>query len=189
MLRAGLLRIQDFLTVRARRKDLPRFRALLAIEPGSRLLDVGGGTGAFTEQFADGCDEIVVLEPDAGKVRYGGRRREGLRFVHGHAEEIPFPDGYFDRAMAIVSLHHFANHDRALEEIRRVLAPSGRLVIHELDPSRGPGRRSHSLEKVFGGGHSTFFEPGELTEKLEEHGFREVAVQRAPVGYSITATR
>lgn len=189
MLRAGFLRVQDFLNLRTHRRDLSRLRAALAIEPGFRLLDVGGGTGVFTAVFAKGCKEIVVLEPDARKLAYGGRRRPGLRFVHGQAEEIPFPDGQFDRAVAIVSFHHILDPDRALEEVHRVLKPSGRFVLEEFDPIRGAGKRAHFFESTFGGGQSTFYTPSDLGAKLEAHGFHGVAIEPVGPGYLVTAAR
>lgn len=61
ILRGGIFRVQDFFSLRAHRADLPYLRAALALEPGFRLLDMGGGTGAYTAVFAAGCEEIVVL--------------------------------------------------------------------------------------------------------------------------------
>ncbi|MFQ6013614.1 MAG: class I SAM-dependent methyltransferase [Thermoplasmata archaeon] len=187
MLRAGFLRVQDWINLRTHRRDLPFLRAALALEPGCRLLDIGGGTGAYTAVFAAGCEEIVVLEPDGGKVAYGGRRRPGLRFVSGQAEEIPFPDGHFDRAAAIVSFHHVSDPDRALQEIHRVLRPAGRFVLEEFDPTRGPGKRAHFLESTFGGGRSTFYTPAALMARLEEHGFQATSHERVGPGYLLIA--
>ena len=58
---------------------------------------------------------------------------EGLRFVLGGAERIPFPEASFDGAMMLKSLHHVPldRLDDALEEIRRVLVPGGWLYVSE----------------------------------------------------------
>jgi demethylmenaquinone methyltransferase/2-methoxy-6-polyprenyl-1,4-benzoquinol methylase len=186
-LRAGLFRVQDWLSVRAHREDLPYLRRALALEPGFRLVDMGGGTGAYTAVFAAGCEEIVVLEPDRRKVAYGERRRPHVQFVAGQAEEIPFPDDHFDRATALVSLHHVQDQDRALQEVHRVLKPGGRFVIEEFDPREGRGKRAHIFESTFGGGHSTFFTPEDLRAKLEKHGLRGIAHEAVGPGYLLTA--
>ncbi|MFQ5986321.1 MAG: class I SAM-dependent methyltransferase [Thermoplasmata archaeon] len=188
-LRAGLLRVQDWLSVRAHRQDLPYLRRALAIEPGFRLLDIGGGTGAYTRVFATGCEEIVVLEPDKRKATYGERRRPNVRFVIGQVEEIPFSDDHFDRVTALVSLHHVQDHGRGLREVRRVLKPEGRFVVEEFDPRKGRGRRAHVFESTFGGGHSTFYTPDDLMAKLEEHGFSGVTFESVGPGYLAVASR
>ena len=186
-LRAGWFRVQDWLSVRAHRQDLPYLRRALALEPGFRLLDVGGGTGAYTAVFGQGAEEIVVLEPHDAKVRYGQQRRPNLRFVSALVEEIPFPDGHFDRTTAIVSFHHVQTPDRALEEMHRVLKAGGRLVVEEFDPSRGQRKRTHAFERTFGGDQSIFYTPDELRSKLEEHGFNGIAPEMIGPGYLLTA--
>ncbi|MFQ5907619.1 MAG: class I SAM-dependent methyltransferase [Thermoplasmata archaeon] len=187
ILRGGLLRVQDFFSLRAHRAELPSLRAALALEPTFRLLDMGGGTGAFTAVFAARCEEIVVLEPDRRKVAYGERRRPHVQFVAGQAEEIPFPDDHFDRATALVSLHHVHDQDRGLQEVHRVLKPGGRFVVEEFDPREGRGRRAHIFESTFGGSHSTFLTPEDLHARLEKHGFRGIAHEAVGPGYLLTA--
>ncbi len=169
-LRAGWFRVQDWLSVRAHRRDLPYLRRALAIEPGFRLLDVGGGTGAYTAMFGQGAEEMVVLERHDAKARYGQQRRPNLRFVAAPAEEIPFPDGHFNRTTAIVSFHHAQTPDRAPLEIHRVLKAGGRLVGEEFDPSRGRGRRTHAFERTFGGDQSIFYTPDELRSSSKSTG-------------------
>jgi ubiquinone/menaquinone biosynthesis C-methylase UbiE len=187
MLRGGLLRVQDWLSVRAHRGDLPSLRRALAIESGFRLLDVGGGTGAYTAVFGQGAEEIAVLEPHEARVRYGRQRRPHLRFVSAPAEAIPFPDDHFDRVTTIVSFHHVQEPDRALEEIRRVLKAGGRFVVEEFDPNHGRGRRAHAFERTFGGDQSIFYTPDELRSKLEGHGFGAIAHEMVGPGYLMTA--
>src|SRR5207247_1013602 len=62
-----------------------------------------------------------------------------IRFEEGRAEEIPFPDATFDRVTAVVAFHHIEDQGRAIQEMRRVLRDSGRLVLFEMPPSRAPG--------------------------------------------------
>ena len=146
-----MIRVAEWLSVRKRADDLETLRSLLAPLDGVRLLDVGGGAGAATERFAAGCGEVVVLEPDRRKVALGRRRRPSMRFEMGHAERIPFPDGAFDRVVSVVAFHHMEDQDQALDEMRRVLRPSGRIVLLELPPSRAPGR---IMRWLAGFGHS-----------------------------------
>ncbi len=183
------LRVQDFLNTRAREAILPHIVWSIEPESEARLLDVGGGTGAAAERFAKGSTEVVVLEPDRKKREYGRTRRIHLRFVEGSAENIPFPDEHFDRAVALVSFHHVKDQDKALDEIRRVLKPSGRVVFHEFDPESPRGKLNRFFENDVMGHECTFLLPSELKERLERHGFQDVSVESVMVGYVLNATK
>lgn len=169
-----LIRLQEWLSVRKRAPDLETLRDLVAPAPDVRLLDVGGGAGAATERYAAGCGEIVILDPNARKVTLGRKLRPSIRFEEGSAESLRFPDDSFDRVVAVVSFHHVEDPDRALEEMRRVLRESGRIVLLELPPARAPGRVARTIGSLRHAGPMSFWEPNELKAKVEAHGFREV---------------
>src|SRR2546422_9906185 len=114
-----LFRLMERSSVRKRAADLAELRALIAPVSGVRLLDVGGGAGAATEQFATGCAEVGVLEPNRKKVGQGRKFRPTIRFEEGRAEEIPFPDATFDRVTAGGAFHHIQDQRRALREMGR----------------------------------------------------------------------
>ena len=184
-----LLRLMERTSVRKRAADLAELRTLVAPVSGVRLLDVGGGAGAATEQFATGCAEVVVLEPDRRKVAQGRRQRPTIRFQEGHAEKIPFPDAAFDRVTAVVAFHHMENQESALAEMRRVLRDSGRLVLFELPPSRAPGPIYRWIAGYRHAGHMAFHGPDELTEKLRAAGFKEVSDRPGVTGYFVWGTK
>jgi ubiquinone/menaquinone biosynthesis C-methylase UbiE len=55
-----------------------------------------------------------------------------LRFVEAPAEELPLPDGSFDLVLSTMSFHHWADQQRGLAEVRRVLAPQGLFVLTDI---------------------------------------------------------
>lgn len=176
------------MSVRKRTLDLARLRHLVSPSPSVRLLDVGGGTGAATERYAFGCGEITILEPDPRKVALGRRRRPSIRFEQGRGEAIPSPDGSFDRVVAVVAFHHMEDQTKALQEMRRVLKPDGRLVILELPPAAAPGRFGRWIAGMCHGGPTAFLEPGELQTRLEAAGFRQITQEFGVRCYLTTAT-
>ena len=186
---AFLLRLMERASVRKRAADLASLRALIAPVSGVRLLDVGGGTGAATEQFATGCADVVVLEPDRRKVAEGRKHRPTIRFEGGRAEKIPFPDATFDRVAAVVAFHHMENQESALAEMRRVLRDSGRLVLFELPPSRAPGPIYRWIAGYRHAGHMAFHGPEELKEKVRGAGFSEVSARQGVTGYFVLGTK
>jgi ubiquinone/menaquinone biosynthesis C-methylase UbiE len=112
------------------------------------LLDVGGNTGKITEVYARECKEIVVLEPKHAVVEYGRKYRPHIKFVEGGVENMPFAGEYIDKVVASASFHHFPNQDRGLEEMKRVLKPNGKMIIIEIDPNTGRGKRLKICEGI-----------------------------------------
>ncbi len=110
--------------------DTSRLQALLALQAGMWLLDVGGGTGRITQALQA---QVVLLDPSAKMLRQARKKGQGWDLCQGVAEALPFADGSFERVLAVDSFHHFWDHARAAQELVRVLAPGGRLVIEEPD--------------------------------------------------------
>lgn len=184
-----LLRLMERTRVRKRAADLATLHELIAPVSEVRLLDIGGGAGAATERFASGCAEVVVLEPIRKKVAQGRRLRPTIRLQEGRAEEIPFPDATFDRVTAVVAFHHIENQDGALQEMRRVLKDSGRIVLFELPPARAPGPIFRWIAGYRHAGHMTFHGPEELKAKLHAAGFHDVADLPGITGYFVQGTK
>ena len=106
-----------------RRREDPRLAepVLNALAGAATVLNVGAGTGSY-----EPADRFVVgLEPS--DVMIAQRSVERGPAVRGVAEAFPFPDTSFDAVMAILTVHHWADRDRGLSEMRRV-APR-RLVL------------------------------------------------------------
>ena len=101
--------------------------SLLAAATPARLLEVGCGTGALAARCAAelGC-EVMALDASAEMVR--ATRARGIDAVTGDVQELPFPDGAFDCAVAAWMLYHVPDLDRGVAELARVLRPGGRLV-------------------------------------------------------------
>jgi ubiquinone/menaquinone biosynthesis C-methylase UbiE len=105
-----------------------RLREWLAL-PANRLLDVGGGTGRVSGKLT-GIKTIVVIDPSMAMLS-ASRTKNGLNLANANAERIPFLDSSFDRVLVVDAFHHFCNQEQAADELFRVLAPGGRLVIEE----------------------------------------------------------
>ena len=152
------------------------------------LLDVGGNTGKITEIYARDCKEIVVLEPKHAVVEYGRTYRPHIKSVEGGVENIPLPGQYFDKVVASASFHHFPNQERGLEETKRVLKPNGKLIIIEIDPNTGRGKRLKICEDILHPG-AKFYEPHQLRKKVEDHGLEVLSINSTALGYFLTAVK
>jgi ubiquinone/menaquinone biosynthesis C-methylase UbiE len=115
-----------------------------ALEPaeGEKILDVGAGDGKKASRVlrASKGAEVFAIDPNEKKIAAAKRNYPVLVSSVAEAESLPFPDSYFDKVYATMSLHHFSNLDQALAEISRVLKPRGIFVILEADPRSSRGR-------------------------------------------------
>jgi ubiquinone/menaquinone biosynthesis C-methylase UbiE len=101
----------------------------LRLRPGTRLLDAGCGSGLFAELATQGGADVTGLDAAPGLVEYARRRRPTADYVVGDLQRMPFDDGAFDVVTAFNSALYAADPRRALAEIARVTAPSGRAVV------------------------------------------------------------
>ncbi|MFC7708134.1 class I SAM-dependent methyltransferase [Micromonospora lupini] len=102
-------------------------RWALELAPGSRVLDLGAGTGKLTDTLVAVGADVVAVEPDPAMLAELRRAMPAVRALPGSAEAIPLPDASVDAVLAGNALHWF---DMAVAgpEIARVLAPGGVLA-------------------------------------------------------------
>jgi SAM-dependent methyltransferase len=116
---------------RTRRED-PGFAAALHAPLGNArtVVNVGAGTGSY--EPADRA--VVAVEPSPAML--GQREGRTRRVVRGVAEALPFPDGTFDAAMAVLTVHHWSDPAAGLRELRRV---ARRQVVLFYEPLQSHG--------------------------------------------------
>jgi demethylmenaquinone methyltransferase / 2-methoxy-6-polyprenyl-1,4-benzoquinol methylase len=123
------------------------------VAPGDAVLDVCCGTGDLAFELARrvtpgghvvGCDfseQMLDLARDKA-----ADRGAPVRFEWADALELPYDDGRFDAVTVGFGVRNFADRDRGLREMARVLKPGGRLAILEFtEPSRPPFSTFYSL--------------------------------------------
>jgi SAM-dependent methyltransferase len=109
----------------------PRIAApiLAALGDARTVLNVGAGSGSYEPRGP----RVVAVEPSV--VMIAQRPRAAAPAVRAVAEALPFPDGAFDAAMGVLTMHHWADRNRGLAEMRRV---AGRVVLFMRDSRRRP---------------------------------------------------
>lgn len=142
----------------------------LRLRAHERVLDVGGGTGRVAIAAAEACREVVVLDACPAMLRRMPNHPR-LRGVHGRAQAMPFEDASFDAVLCVDALHHIKDAPVALEEMRRVLRPGGRLLVQEFDVRGQRGRAVAAFERIFVD-DSRFLTPEALSGLLGDLGFR-----------------
>lgn len=111
------------------------------IRSGHRVLDVASGTGVLAREAATrvgSAGRVAAIDPGPGMVAVGKQLAPAIEWREGVAESLPFPDAAFDAVVSQFGLMFFTDRRQALREMRRVLAPGGRLAVAVWD----------SLEKI-----------------------------------------
>jgi SAM-dependent methyltransferase len=118
-----------------------RFAELAGVRHGQRVLDVGCGPGALTAELAGrlGADAVCAVEPSAPFAAAVRERLPGVDVRMSAAEQLPFPDGTFDAAMAQLVVHFMADPVAGLREMSRVTRPGGVIAACVWDQGSGGG--------------------------------------------------
>ena len=156
--------------------------ALMDLQPSDRVLDLGCGTGWASRRMARvvTAGEVVGLDVADEMLARAATASEGfsnLRFVWGSAERVPCADNTFTKVLSVESFYYYADQGRALQELRRVMAPGGRLyILINLYRDNHYSLRWVSELKVPVQVHSET----EYVAMLQQHGFNAVEARRIP---------
>ena len=108
--------------------------ALSGLAPWYRrtVLDVGCGTGFWLGRYAATADRVIGVEPDPALLRLAAERTRGIANVtvrRGSAEHLPAADASVDVVHARFAYFFGPGSERGLDEVARVLAPGGVLLV------------------------------------------------------------
>lgn len=144
-----------------RRPD-PRLHALIAqaLEGARTVVNVGAGTGSYEPEGA----EVTAVDPSLVMLD----QHPGTMKVKATAEALPFADGSFDAAMAVLTVHHWPELRRGLAELRRV---ARRQAVFTWDPAHRPELwlLEEYLPEIRELDHSRFTPLTEVADALDAH--------------------
>jgi len=141
--------------------------AIANLDASHRVLDVGCGPGAAIRAVAGVVDRAVGVDRSEAMVeiaRRRSRRLDNVEFQVGGAEELPYPDGSFDRVWTIHAFHHWEDQERGVTEALRVLLPGGWFLVVESDT-----KGEHGLDEA---------RARELADRLPSLGFADASYSK-----------
>ena len=98
-------------------------------DAGLQVLDVACGSGFISSLAASMGAAPTGVDFSAGMVAQSREQYPLISFAEADAENLPFPDGSFDRVVIGFGVHHFPNPPLAIAEAHRVLRTGGRLAF------------------------------------------------------------
>jgi ubiquinone/menaquinone biosynthesis C-methylase UbiE len=117
------------------------------LDKGMTILDAGCGIGGTSRLLAQNCDLIVhgidlsedFIETATMLNQWCGFTKDGtINFKQGSVLALPYPDHFFDAVLCQHVLLNIKNKPKAFAEFSRVLAPQGKLILHEIVDGPGP---------------------------------------------------
>ena len=119
----------------------PRFARFAGVEVGERVLDVGCGPGALTTVLVEtlGPHRVAAIDPSQPFVRALQERHPEVDVRLASAEEIPYPDANFDRALAQLVVHFMPDPVAGIREMARVTTAGGTVAACVWDHAGGGG--------------------------------------------------
>jgi erythromycin 3''-O-methyltransferase len=182
--------------VKAAENLVHRMGSILGLNETSKLLDVAPGMGTqdiyllnnFAPQSIDGLDVTWKhIEHGRRRSREAGAE-DRVRFHHGTAIELPFPDGSFTHVLSIEGPEHFDTREKFLHEARRVLQPGGVIAMADFivkNPPRNPLEKlvAEAARKLWQVPRANVYSSQVYQQKMQAAGFEKVEIEE--IGASV----
>lgn len=138
----------------------------------SLVLDIATGTGLIAREFYGKVKKVTGLDISPEMAQHSTGCMDEIVFAP--VEQLPFPDNSFDAIVCRQGLQ-FAELDRAIPEIYRVLKPGGTVVLCHLTAYNETDRElAFAIQKLRNPARRNYLLPADISTALETAGFREV---------------
>jgi len=155
-----------------------------AMASGKKVLELGCGTGIFSDFFQKTGAAVVVMDVSHNFLCQARQRNAGIVAVVCDAKSLPFASESFDAVVGSSVLHHL-DLGPCLSEIYRVLKPAGAIAFAEpnmLNPQVALERSCAFTRRIFNAtADETAFFKWQIAGALRSHNFRDVFVR--PFGF------
>lgn len=153
---------------------------------GRRVLDLACGPGILTEALYEEGWKVTAVDITKEMLDIVvGKKLGGVEVVKGDANKLIFKDKEFQGVFTRLSLHHFKNPQDVMEEMRRVTADDGSVVVGDIISIGGEIERDlhNAIEKIRDASHMSCLSKGEVIKaaeksKLKLVEYRELEYER-----------
>ncbi len=155
----------------------------MAISAGESLLDVGCGTGTLLREVVGGVRLAGVDLSIAMIARARSSVGPAALLAVADAERLPFERASFDVIVFCSSFHFFPSPVEALEEVRRVLRPGGRVIMTDWCADFLASRLVDRFLRWHDPAHQRIYSQEECARLLRQSGLRVLAVEKYKISW------
>jgi ubiquinone/menaquinone biosynthesis C-methylase UbiE len=130
----GAAAAYDVFTPQSNERLINAFVRLSGLQPGARVVDLGCGSGVFTNLLRQRRYRCSGVDLSANLIAIARSKFADIEFVEGDIERLPFADASFDGVLLSGVLHHLPEPSTCAAEVFRILRPGGKFVA--FDPNR-----------------------------------------------------
>ncbi len=128
-------RLETFITNEIMTEHLHRYAMALQMSEGKNVLDIACGEGYGANLLASSSGVVTAVDADPltisrAKEKY---RSPNIQFMTGSVLDIPVPDNSVDLVTCFETLEHLEEHEKMMQELKRVLKPDGLILISTPD--------------------------------------------------------
>lgn len=161
---AGYDKKEKYLNSFEQRKVLP----LLGDVKGTKILDVGAGTGRLAVELARLGADLTALDISEEMLEILKRKSDRIQTIVGDAENLIFPRGYFDWVISAFVIVHLKDPTRFFDQAYKVLKDGGKLLVTNINQKEPPEiETSEGKIKI----ESFYHRPEKIREILESLAF------------------
>jgi len=158
----------------------------LHLKPDQQLLDVGCGTGSLLERVINVFPgtHAVGMDPSLEMLDMARRKSlDGVDFMEGWAESMPFHDDSFDVVVSCNAFHYWRQPAMALDEIARVLRPEGKLLITDWCDDYLTCRICDLCLRAFNRAHFRTYGARECKAMIATAGFHDIGIEQYKISW------
>jgi ubiquinone/menaquinone biosynthesis C-methylase UbiE len=168
-------------------RTLEFLKASISFNSSDQILDLGCGTGELELLVLKERPEQTVVGVDISEKMLELARQKcsgypNVGFVKVDAAALPFPDQSFDLIVSANSFHYFNQPEKCLAEVRRVIVPTGSVVVLDWCKDYLICRCFDFVLKRFERGYGSCYTQLELARLLDSTGFAVKSMRRLKLG-------
>ncbi len=175
--------------------DFPMIEQLLGtLEPGTKLLDLGCGSGVYTRWLRERGCEVCGADFSEGMIEIARRECPEIAFTVAEVTATPYPNDAFDGVISALVLHYLQDLSPAFAEVARVLRPGGSYVftihhpiIEMLDMLSGEGEPRATARPYFHNQPYTWRMLGDMELTSYHHTFEALFAGLTQAGFVVEA--